>query len=52
MFLELDAEVLRARLNARVTHPGVDWDEEARKLGMTGLYEMAAVFARLGSHRA
>jgi D-serine deaminase-like pyridoxal phosphate-dependent protein len=26
VFLEVDAGVLRERLNARVTHPGRDWD--------------------------
>jgi hypothetical protein len=46
VFLELDAGVLRERLNARVTHPGGDWDRGARKLGMTGVDEMVAAAAR------
>ena len=46
VFLELDARVLRERLNARVTHPGGDWDSGARKLGMTGVDEMVAAAAR------
>ena len=46
VFLELDAGVLRERLNARVTHPGGDWDQGARKLGMTGVDEMVAAAAR------
>jgi hypothetical protein len=46
VFLELDAEVLRERLNARVTHPGGDWDQGARKLGMTGVDEMVAAAVR------
>jgi hypothetical protein len=36
VFLEVDAGVLRERLNARVTHPGREWDQAARELGMTG----------------
>jgi hypothetical protein len=46
VFLELDAGVLRERLNARVTHPGGDWDQGARKFGMTGVDEMVAAAAR------
>jgi hypothetical protein len=46
VFLELEAGVLRERLNARVTHPGGDWDQAARKLGMTGVDEMVAAAAR------
>jgi hypothetical protein len=46
VFLELDAGVLRERLNARVTHPGGTWDQGARKLGMTGVDEMVAAAAR------
>ena len=46
VFLELDAGVLRERLNARVTHPGGDWDQGARKLGMTGVDDMVAAAAR------
>ena len=38
--------MLRERLNARVTHPGKDWDQAAREFGMTGLNEMAAAAAR------
>jgi hypothetical protein len=43
---ELDAGVLRERLNARVTHPGGDWDRGARELGMTGVAEMVAAAVR------
>src|ERR1043165_741546 len=46
VFLEADAAVLRERLNARVTHPGQDWDQAAREFGMTGLDEMVAAAAR------
>ncbi len=46
VFLEVDARVLRERLNARVTHPGGTWDQGARKLGMTGVDEMVAAAAR------
>jgi hypothetical protein len=46
VFLELDAGVLRERLNARVTYPGGDWDHGARKLGMTGIDEIMAAAAR------
>jgi hypothetical protein len=46
VFLELDAGVLRERLNARVTHPGGTWDQGARKLGMTSVDEMVAAAAR------
>ena len=46
VFLEVDAGVLRERLNARVTHPGRDWDQAARELGMTGVDEMVAAAAR------
>ena len=46
VFLKVDAGVLRERLNARVTHPGKDWDQAARELGMTGLDEMVAAAAR------
>jgi len=46
VFLELDAGVLRERLNARVTHPGGDWDRGAREFGMTGIDEMVAAAAR------
>jgi hypothetical protein len=38
--------VLRERLNARVTGPGTEWDQGARKLGMTGVDEMVAAAAR------
>src|SRR5215471_9042889 len=38
VFLEVDAAVLRERLNARVTNPGVrEWDQAARGFGMTGV---------------
>ena len=46
VFLEADAGVLRERLNARVTHPGRDWDQAARELGMTGVDQMVAAAAR------
>ncbi len=46
VFLEVDAGVLRERLNARVTHPGREWDQCARELGMTGVDEMVAAAAR------
>jgi gluconate kinase len=45
VFLEVDAAVLRERLNARVTRPGGDWDQGARALGMTGVDEMVAAAA-------
>ncbi len=46
VFLEADADVLRERLNARVTDPGRDWDQAARELGMTGVDEIMAAAAR------
>jgi hypothetical protein len=46
VFLEADAGVLRERLNARVTHPGRDWDQAARELGMTSVDQMVAAAAR------
>ena len=46
VFLETDADVLRERLNARVTRPDRDWDQAARQLGMTGVDEMVAAAAR------
>lgn len=47
VFLNPDREVLRERLNARVTHPaGGEWDYYARELGMTGLDEMVAAADR------
>jgi hypothetical protein len=46
VFLEVDAGVLRERLNARVTRPGRDWDQGAREFGMTGVDEMVAAAAR------
>jgi adenylylsulfate kinase-like enzyme len=46
VFLEVDATVLRERLNARVTHPSKDWDQAAREFGMTGVAEMVAATAR------
>jgi hypothetical protein len=46
VFLEADAGVLRKRLNARVTHPGRDWDQAAREFGMTGVDEMVAAATR------
>jgi hypothetical protein len=46
VFLEIDADVLRTRLNARVTHPGQEWDQGARELGMTGMDEMLTAAPR------
>jgi predicted kinase len=46
VFLEAPADVLRERLNARVTHPDSDWDQAARQLGMTGIAEIVAAAAR------
>jgi predicted kinase len=46
VFLEVDAGVLRERLNARVTHPSREWDQAAREFGMTGVDEMVAAAAR------
>ena len=46
VFLEVDAGVLRDRLNSRVTHPGRDWDEVAREAGMTGVDEIVAAASR------
>jgi gluconate kinase len=46
VFLEVDGGVLRERLNARVTHPGREWDQAARELGMTGVDEMVAAAVR------
>jgi predicted kinase len=46
VFLEADAGVLRERLNARVTHPGREWDQAVREFGMTGVDEMVAAAAR------
>jgi broad-specificity NMP kinase len=47
VFLEVDADVLRERLNARVTDPKyTEWDQAARELGMTGVDEMVAAAAR------
>jgi len=46
VFLEVDAGVLRERLNARVTHRGSEWDQAAREFGMTGLDEIVAAAGR------
>ena len=46
VFLEADVGVLQERLNARMTHPGREWDQAAREFGMTGLDEMVAAAAR------
>ena len=46
VFLEVDAGVLRTRLNSRVSHPGREWDQAAREFGMTSVDEMAAAAAR------
>ena len=45
VFLELDAEALRARLNARA-RPGWEWEKTAKQVGMTGIDEMVAAAAR------
>jgi len=46
VFLEADADVLRDRLNARVTRPDRAWDQVARECGMTPVDEMVAAAAR------
>jgi broad-specificity NMP kinase len=46
VFLEVDAGVLRERLNARVTRPGKEWDQVAAEAGMTGVDEIVAAAAR------
>ena len=46
VFLEAEVGVLRERLNTRVAHPGREWDQAARELGMTGVDEMVAAAAR------
>jgi predicted kinase len=47
VFLETDADVLRERLNARVTDPRyTEWDQAARELGLPGVDEMVAAAAR------
>ena len=49
VFLAADAGVLRERLNdrARVTHPGnPEWDQAARKFGLTSVDETVAAAAR------
>ncbi len=47
VFLELDANVLRGRLNARMTHPGAEWDDVApHKFGMPNVEEMVAAATR------
>jgi gluconate kinase len=46
VFLAPDADALRERLNARVTHPYRDWDQAARELGLPGVDEMLAAAAR------
>jgi gluconate kinase len=46
VFLAVDVGVLRERLNARVTHPGREWDQAAREMGMPGVDEMVAAAAR------
>src|SRR5215831_5653047 len=45
VFLEVDAGVLRERLNARSDRGG-DWEKAAREFGMTGVDEMVAAAAR------
>ena len=46
VFLEADAGVLRERLDARVTHPGKEWDQVAHEFGMTGVDDIVAAAAR------
>jgi gluconate kinase len=46
VFLELDTDALRTRLNARMTQPGAEWDDVARETGMTSVDEMVAAAAR------
>jgi len=46
VFLEADAGALRERLNARVTHPGREWDQAAREFGLTPVDEAVAAAAR------
>jgi hypothetical protein len=47
VFLETDADVLRERLNARVTDPKyTDWDQAAHELGLPGVDKMVAAAAR------
>jgi predicted kinase len=46
VFLEVDAGVLRERLNARVTHPDEEWDQAARAFGLTHVDEAVAAAAR------
>jgi predicted kinase len=46
VFLDVHADVLRERLNARVMRPGQTWDQAAHKLGMTTVDEIVAAAAR------
>jgi adenylylsulfate kinase-like enzyme len=46
VFLEVDAAVLRERLNARMKQPGKEWEQVARENGMTGVDEIVAAAAR------
>ena len=46
VFLEVDADALRERLNARDPRPDKDWDEVAREAGMTSVDEIVAAAAR------
>ena len=46
VFLDIDATVLRERLDARVTRPAKEWDDVARHSGMTGVDEIVAAAAR------
>ncbi len=46
VFLEVDAAVLRDRLNARMPEPGRTWDQFAREVGMTDVDEITAAAAR------
>ena len=45
VFLEVDAGVLRERLNARMPQPGREWDQFAHEVGMTGVDEITAAAA-------
>ena len=46
VFLEVDAAVLRDRLNARMPEPGRTWDQFAREVGMTDVNEITAAATR------
>jgi hypothetical protein len=46
VFLEVDADVLRQRLNARVTHPDPEVDQSARGFGLSHVDAAVAAAAR------